>query len=352
MTDEEAIESRRARRRSRPRSRRGWWVAGVLTLLALPFLVAIGWFWYQVSPPGDPGRAVTVVVPRGVGVSGIADRLESRGVIGSSLAFRVYSRFSGSSSFQAGTYRMHQDLGARESIRVLERGPRQHYEKLALPPGLTLEEITTRVGALPGRSAPRFREALDAGTVRSKFQPPTVQSLEGLTWPDTYLVEDHENELDILATIVSSFDRHADEVGLAAAPDPYRSVIIASLIQREAGVPGDRRLISAVIANRLRDSMPLQIDATVIYARGGGTNPLTNADFARESPYNTYRVAGLPPTPISTVTRAALDAALHPDDVPFKFYVLTDASGRHAFAVTLSEHEANIADARRRGVLK
>lgn len=324
----------------------------VLFLLALPFLVAIGWFWYQVSPPGDPGPAVTVVVPSGVGVSGIADRLESRGVIGSALAFRLYSRITGSSSFQAGSYRMHKDLGARDAIAALERGPQQHYEKLALPPGLTLAEITTRVGALPGRSAERFREAVDGGTVRSKFQPATGQSLEGLTWPDTYLVEDHEDELDILRTIVGSFDRHADEVGLATAPDPYRAVIIASLIQREAGVADDRPLISAVIANRLRDSMMLQIDATVLYARGGGTEPLTNADFARESPYNTYRVAGLPPTPISTVTRAALFAALHPADAPFKYYVLTDASGRHAFAVTLAEHEANIADARRRGVLK
>lgn len=337
---------------ARRRPRRGLRVVLVLALLALPFFVAIGWFWYQVSPPGDPGRAVTVVIPRGDGVSGIADRLATRGVIGSSLAFRLYARFSGSTSFQAGTYRLRQDLGAADAIRALERGPRQHYEKLALPPGLTLAEITERVGAVPGRSADKFRSALEGGTVRSKFQPPTSQSLEGLTWPDTYLVEDHETELDILRTIVRSFDRHADEVGLAGSPDPYRTVIIASLIQREAGVASDRPLISAVIANRLRDAMPLQIDATVIYARGGGTRPLTDADFLLDSPYNTYRVAGLPPTPISTVTEAALRAALQPADVAFKYYVLTDESGRHAFAVTFAEHEANIADARRRGVLK
>ena len=97
--------------------------------------------------------------------------------------------------------------------------------------------------------------------------------------------------------------------------------------------------------------MPLQIDATVVYARGGGTAPLTDADFARDSPYNTYKVAGLPPTPISTVTEASLRAALAPANVPYKYYVLTDKSGKHAFAVTFAEHEANIADARRRGVL-
>ena len=128
-------------------------------------------------------------------------------------------------------------------------------------------------------------------------------------------------------------------------------MIVASLIQREAGVDEDRPLIAAVIENRLRDGMPLQIDASVVYARGGGARPLTDADFTRESPYNTYIVKGLPPTPISTVTGPSLTAALHPASVPYLYYVLTDTSGKHTFAVTYAEHEANIADARRRGVI-
>ncbi|MEP6623736.1 MAG: endolytic transglycosylase MltG [Acidimicrobiia bacterium] len=344
-----APASRRARRRP-TRSRRGR-VLLVLFLLTLPFLVAAGWFWYQVTPPGDPGAPVTVVIPKGTGIDGIAQRLEDHHVIGSALAFRIYARVSGSRSFQAGEYRLHQDLGAQAAMDALDHGPRQNFRKLALPPGLTFAQVAERVGQLPGRTTKAFLDAAAAGTIRSKFQPASVQSLEGLTWPDTYFVADTENEATILRRLVRTFDRHGAAVGLGAAPDPYRAVIVASLIQREAGLDVDRPLIAAVVENRLRDKMPLQIDATVVYARGGGTAPLTDADFARNSPYNTYKVAGLPPTPISTVTEASLRAALAPANVPYKYYVLTDKSGKHAFAVTFAEHEANIADARRRGVL-
>ena len=343
---------RRSTRAGRRRPRRRGRLLVVLLLLALPFLAALGWFWYQVDPPGSPGSAVRVSIPPGAGLAQIATRLEARGVIGSGLAFRVYAQLSGTPKVQAGEYRLRHDLGARAAIDALERGPGHQYAKLALAPGLTFEEIAARVGRLPGRSAERFLSLGASGTVRSKFQPATVTSLEGLTWPDTYFVASTDTERTILRTIVDAFDRHAGTVGLAEATDPYQAVVIASLIQREAGVDEDRPLIAAVIANRIRDNMPLQIDATVIYARGGGTAPLTDADFQLVSPYNTYRVPGLPPTPIATVTEPSLRAALHPATVAFKYYVLTDASGKHAFAVTYTEHQRNISDARRRGVLK
>ncbi len=339
----------RAARRRRPR-RRGR-VFLVLVLLALPFVAGLGWFWYQVDPPGAPGAAVRVTVPKGAGIAQIARRLEARGVVGSAFAFRVYAQLSGTPAIQAGDYRLRRDLGARAAVAALERGPDRRYTKLVLPPGITFEEIATKVGQLPGRSADRFRAIAVSGTVRSKFQPATVTSLEGLTWPDTYLVASTDTEQSILRTLVDAFDRNADAAGLAASADPYRTIIVASLIEREAGVDEDRPLIAAVVANRIRDQMPLQIDATVLYARGGGSSSLTDADFARDSPYNTYRVPGLPPTPISTVTDSSLRAAIAPADVPFKYYVLTETNGKHAFSVTFAEHERNIADARRRGVL-
>jgi UPF0755 protein len=343
--------TRRDRRRPRPTRRRGRLFL-VLGLLMLPFLLAGVWFWLQLEPIGDPGARVAVTIPKGEGVGGIGDRLERQGVIGSSLAFSVYARLSGSSGFQAGTYRLQKDLGVRSAIDALDQGPSQHYTTLALPPGLTFAEVAARIGALPGRSADRATQLAAKGRVRSTFEPVGTNSLEGLTWPDSYAVEDHETEADILRTIVGAFDRHATAAGLPAASDPYRTVIIASLIQREAGVDEDRPLIAAVVENRLKQGMPLQIDATVLYARGGGTGPLTDADFARDSPYNTYRVDGLPPTPISTVTLASLTAALHPADVPYLYYVLTDTNGKHAFATTYAQHQANIEDARRRGVIK
>ena len=155
----------------------------------------------------------------------------------------------------------------------------------------------------------------------------------------------------MLKTLVEHFDEQATKAGLATSPDPYRTVIIASLIQTEAKLDEDRPLIAAVVENRLRDDMPLQIDATLLYARGSRAGPITDADYDRDSPYNTYRNRGLPPTPISTVTRTSIEAALHPADVPYKFYVLIDENGKHKFATTFAEHEANVAEARRKGLL-
>lgn len=342
----------RRERRSRPRRRRWVWLVVVVALLALPVLVAAGWYWYQLDPPGDPGRAVTVTIAKGSGVSQIGDTLAASNIIGSALAFSIYTRIGGHDSFQAGDYRMRQDSGVRAAVATLERGPRQHYLPLALPPGLRFDEIAARIGALPGRSAARVTELASSGAVRSRYEPAGVNSLEGLTWPDTYAIAAQEDEATILRRIVAAFDDHATRLGLATAPDPYHVVIVASLIQREAGIDEDRPKIAAVVENRLAKGMPLQIDASVVYARGGGTRPLTDADFALVSPYNTYRSAGLPPTPISTVTAASLTAALHPAAVPYLYYVLTDADGRHAFAVTYADHLKNVADARRRGVIK
>jgi UPF0755 protein len=211
--------------------------------------------------------------------------------------------------------------------------------------------IADRVGQIPGLSRDRFLEVARSNIVRSKFQPANVTSLEGLTWPDTYYVSKADTEETLLTTLVRHFDQQATRAGLATSADPYRTVIIASLIQTEAKLDVDRPLIAAVVENRLRDDMPLQIDATLLYARGSRDGPITDADYDNPSPYNTYRNLGLPPTPISTVTKTSIDAALHPADVPYKFYVLIDPSGKHKFATTYEEHQRNVEEARRKGLL-
>jgi UPF0755 protein len=331
-------------------------VLGLLAAVVLvPLLVVGGWFWYQVDPPGSPGKEVTVEIGDGWGTQEIADELARRGVVGSAFAFQVYARLAGKGPFQAGSYTLRQESGARAAADALERAPEQVYRRLELPPGLTLAMIAERVGRLPGLSAARFLEVAASGQVRSRYQPAGVTSLEGLTWPDTYSVSEHEDELAVLTTLVREFDERATDLGLANAADPYHVVTVASLIQTEAKIDGERPQIAAVVENRLAAGMPLQIDATVIYARAhaGGPHegPLRTVDFERDSPYNTYRVEGLPPTPISTVSAVSLSAALAPADVPYRFYVLIDAEGHHRFAVTYEEHERNVAEARRRGVI-
>ncbi len=250
-------------------------------------------------------------------------------------------------------------MGVRDAVEKLEIGPKQGANDLELTvaPGLTLEQIADKVAEqLPGRDRTRFLEAARSGTVRSKYQPAEVTSLEGLLFPDTYLISPDDDEVDVLRRLVETFDLKADQVDLANAAaatgrTPYEAITIASLIEREAGVEEVRPLISAVIANRLRDGNPLQIDATLCYIKGGCREPLTNADKELDSPYNTYRVAGLPPGPISGVSEASLRAAGAPADVPYKFYVLFEESGAHKFAVTNEEHEANAREARAKGVL-
>ncbi len=193
--------------------------------------------------------------------------------------------------------------------------------------------------------------------MRSAFEPQGVNNLEGLTRPDTYNISNSQDEISILQTMVTAFDTKAKKMGVDTADveghTAYDIVKIASLIESEAKVPQDRPLIASVIYNRLRQNMPLQIDSTVIYARGDPKNRhLTPADLENvKSPYNTYLNNGLPPTPIGTVSDASLQAALHPAQTTYLYYVLAGKDGHHAFASTLEEQQANIEAARQAGVL-
>jgi UPF0755 protein len=196
------------RRNGSRRKRRRWVIAAAVLalLLLLPVLIGGVWLWYHTDPPGDPGRRVEVEIGDGWGVSQIADELASRDVIGSAVAFRLYVRVSGRGPFQAGTFTMREDMGSRPAAEVLERPAAQTYEKLALIPGLTLPMIADRVGQVPGLDRERFLQVAASNTVRSRFQPANVTSLEGLTWPDTYYVSQADTEETVLATLVAEFD--------------------------------------------------------------------------------------------------------------------------------------------------
>jgi UPF0755 protein len=327
----------------------------VLAVLALPFILGAGWLAYQMRP-GSEGKAVTVEITKDMGTGDVAELLADEGVIDSALAFKIFAMVAGPGPYDEGSYQLSEGQGIRSALSVLKAGPpvvAQADVELLLPPGLTNAQIAERIGRIPGRSAAKFLEVVNSNTIRSKFQPPEVTSLEGLLFPDTYFVGANESEEAIARRLVARFDEIGDKIGLANAQGltPYETVVAASLIQTEAKLAEDAPLISAVVRNRIRDGMQLQIDSTLCYAKGGCPPSPTDADKAIDSPYNTYRIAGLPPTPIASVTEAALVAALNPADVPYKFYVLTDASGRHAFAATLEEHNRNVAASRAKGLL-
>ena len=225
--------------------------------------------------------------------------------------------------------------------------------QLLLRPGLTLTGIAATVAALPGHTQASFLAAANSGQIRSAYEPATTTSLEGLLFPDTYFVFPTESDASILRRLVNRFDQIGDQIGLSGttAVTPYQTVIVASLIEQEVKVPTDAPLVAAVIYNRLRLGMPLQIDATLCYVKGGCPPVPTNADKQRVSPYNTYKVTGLPPTPIASVTMASLQAAMQPANVPYLYYVISDASGKLAFSTTLAQQNHNIALAHAKGLL-
>lgn len=338
---------------------RGWRTATVvLVLVGLPLLVMGGgaaWFWWQVDHCGGGGKVVEMQIERGWGVPKIGDELHRRGLIGNSLVFSVYSRLNGDTKFEAGTYEMHAHMCVRDAVRVLKAKPKIAYTRLTIPPGLWLTEIADRVGKLPGRHADAFLDATRNNAVRSAFEPPNVNNLEGLLWPDTYNIAAEEDEIQVLGTLAKQFDKKAEALGLANANvqghPAYDIIIVASLIESEAKTANDRPLIASVIYNRLARGMPLQIDATLIYARGDPHNrKLSTRDELIPSLYNTYLHTGLPPTPIAAVSEASLRAALAPASTPYLYYVVIDKQGDHAFSTTLDEQNQNIAKAKAAGL--
>ena len=349
-----SARSRRAAERNRTYRRNVLTVIIVGVMLA-PLAIASVWVLSNVESSTAGNADIVVEIQQGWTPAQVGDTLQSKGVIASSQAFQEVAASAQFSSWVAGNYDFVENSGPREALDTLRGGPRRTIPdiELLLPPGLSLQQIADRVGKIEGKSVERFMQAAQSNTIRSRYQPTESTSLEGFTWPDTYFIGANETEAQILQKIVNQFDAEADEIGLGASGaangmTPYQALISASLIQAEAGTKEDASLISAVIVTRLKDDMPLQIDATLCYAKGGCPPVPIDDDRKIDSPYNTYKVKGLPPGPIETVSEVALRAALNPAPVPFKYYV-SDANGRTYYAVTLSEHEKNVAKARAAG---
>jgi UPF0755 protein len=174
-------------------------------------------------------------------------------------------------------------------------------------------------------------------------------------YPAKYQIPEGSSTVAILQNMSDEMVRRFEAVDWSGIEDVgvsrYEALVIGSLIEREAGTDEDRRLISSVVHNRLGVPMRLQIDATVIYALGSNPGQVLAEHLETPSPYNTYRIDGLPPTPIGTVSELSLVAALHPSDTDYLFYVLKSDDGSHAFAVSYEEHQANVRAAKAAGVL-
>jgi UPF0755 protein len=300
---------------------------------------------------------VPVEIPTGSSAASIGRLLATEGVIKDAGVWRWYLRVRGGGPFLAGSYTFRENSAMGDALDVLEEGPAPiPFDNVTIPEGLTLGEVAREVGESGFLDGARFGELLASGAYRSRYQPPEVATLEGLLFPDTYRLEEGEDEEVLLQRMITMSERVARELGYDDAQartgrSAYEVLVIASLIEAEAKVDEDRAKISRVIYNRLDASMSLGIDATVYYALGRRGGPLTESDLAVDSPYNTRKVVGIPPTPIALPGRASLEAAINPEPGPWLYYVLADASGVHAFSEGYEEFLDNVAAAREKGLL-
>jgi UPF0755 protein len=324
-----------------------WLIA--LAVLVLLLLVAIGgvglWVKGQIDPSGPPGEEVAFDIPNGASTSAIANQLADQGIISSGEIFRWYLRFKGGDdSFEAGLYHLRTNSAMGDVVTVLHEGPDlPPATNLTIPESLWVEQVAQRVDELEHLDGARFLELVNSGAVRSQFQPEGVTTMEGLLYPETYRIEEREDEEAVLRRMVETFDQVATEVGVADAEarvgySPYEAIIVASLIESEAAADEERGKIARVIYNRLEQGIPLGIDATFYYALGldrKGTS-LRQSDLEIDSPFNTRENVGLIPHPIAMPRRASLEAALNPEPGPWLYYVL-EAPGRHFFTDDYNE---------------
>ena len=328
-------------------------VAAAVLLLAL-VAVGVGLFvWVDHHLNGAGGAAVAVSLPDQAGHAQLASTLVHDGVVSDAWLFRHYLDYRGTDPATGGQYTFHHHEGYRAALRDLGTGPKVVQVRLTIPEGYDLQQIAAAVGTLPGMSAQRFLAAAASGDVRSRYEPQNVNSLEGFVFPDTYFVDVGETEAQLLQTMVDRFDAIADSVNLATPTNglsPFQTLVVASLVEKEAKVEADRGKIARVILNRLGAHMRLQIDATVEYALGVHKTKLLDSDLAVNSPYNTYKIDGLPPGPIASPGKASLAAALSPTPGTWLYYVLISADGSHGFATTPAEFDQLLALAKARGL--
>ncbi len=320
----------------------------------LLLLMLAGYFFL---PPYGPKTETFVDIPTGTSTPRIGALLEEHGIVRSRYAFdllRIVSR----RRLRAGEYRFDQPARMTEVYSRLAKGD-VYTRTLVIPPGYNIFDIARAVEQAGLGSAAAFLSAERSGTALIDAWSPGAASLEGFLFPDTYRFSRHATPEMMLATMVRRWRRAIEQLrpeasgwkrySLGDGPDQagvnWRQVeTMASLIEKEVAVTAERPLVAGVFVNRLHRGMPLQTDPSVIYAAlitGRYRGTIYASDLQFDSPYNTYRHAGLPPGPICNPGTASLRAALSPAETEYLFFV-SDASGHSRFATTMQEHARNV----------
>lgn len=304
--------------------------------------------------PEQSTEPVSIVVEEGMGASGVADLLAENGVIRNASVFKLQARMDERSSrIRPGTYEFVPGSSFDDIMAALTQAPSEAPTfTVTIPEGYTVDQTLQRIADADGSpfKVGQLRKALSGVALPAWFpetMPEGADPFEGMLFPSTYDFLRNASAQDILAMLLEQ-----TEIVLERANVPpgqrYETLIQASLIEREARVRKEQPIIASVINNRVEQGMRLQIDATVVYAKYRATGEIVNSvltsDLEIDSPWNTYLIDGMPPTPISGSGESAIVAAANPASTDFLYYVVSNReTGEHAFAETLEEHNANVA---------
>lgn len=311
--------------------------------LGLCFLAAVGLKEVRQrweAPLIIPEEGVQLIVAQGDSLRVVTEKLHKAGVLETPLLVTLYGRWTGiDQKIRQGEYLLPQHATAQSLLQLLQVGAVIQYQ-VTFPEGITLAralEILSHQEQLQ-----HILKGVSDSRISELVQPYAIA--EGLFFPDTYHFSRGATDWSILQRAYQAMsDVLADEWSLRASPlpyeTPYEALIMASIVERETGLPGERKQISGVFVRRLQQGMRLQTDPTVIYGLGAGFDGnLRRKHLLEESnPYNTYRHSGLPPSPIALPGKAAIHAALHPDDGKTLYFVAR-GDGGHKFSATLADH--------------
>jgi len=306
-----------------------------------------GFFWWKssLSAVSSDTSSVRFVVQKGWGAAQIGSALNEKGLIKNSFAFKLYLQVSGNTSkIQAGEYTFSPSYSLPTLVGKLLKGPDLLW--VTIPEGYRLEEIA--------RKFANDLEKEDKDTFIQEFLT-SSKGREGYLFPDSYLFPKNVTAPKVVSYLENTFDTKVEQLkgNNSSGVSFDDAIIVASLLERETRTDSERPLVSGVIYKRLDAGWPLQVDASVQYAVGSAKGksgnilnikfwePLTKADIEVSSPYNSYKVSTLPPTPICSPGLSSIKAALTPQASDYWFY-LHDPSGEIHFAKTIEEHNANI----------
>lgn len=322
------------------------YAAAGLSALVVVALGAGAWLSFAIyGNRARPAVSTEIVIARGSTFAEVARQLASAGVIDDVLTFRILARLRGEEAdVRAGEYRFSAHRTQSEVLDALVTGGAQIATWVTVPEGFTVAQIAERLQKENVGSARPFLS--DFMQQQIVVDGTRTRNLEGFLFPSTYLVPLGASPQQVAAPMIAEFfkelPRDAQARARALRVTVPQAVTVASLVEREAKSETDRPKIAEVIYNRLRLGMPLQVDATIEYALPEHKAALSFADLKIDSPYNTYIHAGLPPTPIANPGRPSLEAAFFPSKGDDLYYVYC-GNGRHIFAKTLAQHQANVA---------